>query len=820
MAVRSYTRLPDQMADNATKLSESYGLDIGRFIENEWFYGGADSPNSRYYRKRADFAYLNTFRTGDVDRTKFYDILNISQDKAWTAFDWSYYHIIPKFIDVIRDSFPIDIFTIKTEGIDHQTLTEKERFRYDLETEMLAKPFTEAFSMQTGIDFTPMGDIPETEAELDLIMEEYQESQEIAMEVCLTKIFDLNYWEDIYSYVIEDLITFGEAAVKNYPDQSIGIKKRRVHPRDLIYSFDEEQSKDLRGIYYVGEVRKLQIGEILKRSNGKFDEDQLRSMAQAYSGLLGNSTYDEESNDYDEYYVEVIEFCFKTTLTETYKMKYKKMVEKPDTWKLHPDSKSSRMDGYYDVWLEGSYIVGTDMIYDYRLMKDMIRSNKDTNRVLPPYIIYRSSTPSIVERMASLSNELFIVKQKIQQIVSTSKPQGNAIDLDALTDIPLGDGETLRVPDFIDIYQQKGDVFYSSRGISGERQGVPITPMGNGISGDLQQLITVYNQYLKMMYDTVGINPVTDGSAPTKGALKGVRQQALNASNTATRHILTGALSIMRRSCEVIVSRVQNMSLFGSKYVRMIKNLLGENNVDILMQGGNMHMYEYTITIDIAPDAEQREEFRATLDLMVQAGEIDALDRLKLMNTKNLKVAMKDLEIRQEKRRKLKQQEQMQLQQSQAQANAQSSIAVEQAKMQALQMQMQAKQAEIQFQMQSQVAIEGKKTEDDLIKMRQKFMYDYQLAQLTSGGKFAMDKYKEDRKDDRTFKQADQQSQLLQQRNNDSGAIPFQQQNELNKLLRQTPEQALQQQPDLGFGTEQQTQGDYGIETETNEQSL
>ena len=63
--------------------------------------------------------------------------------------------MVPKFVNVVKDSFPADMFKIKTKGVDIMSREERNKYRKRLETEMLTKDFTQEMTIATGINFVP-----------------------------------------------------------------------------------------------------------------------------------------------------------------------------------------------------------------------------------------------------------------------------------------------------------------------------------------------------------------------------------------------------------------------------------------------------------------------------------------------------------------------------------------------------------------------------------------------------------------------------------------------------------------------------------------
>lgn len=788
-----YNVYPNPLASNEVKDSEKYGIEYGNFIVHEWLYG---NDNSRYIKRKELFSYYESLRRNDVDVSKFKDILGINQDKAWTALDWTFVPIIPKFVDTIVDGFAVELFKIQAKGVD--VASQKERFMYkrNLETKMLSKDLMAKFSQDVGIDVNPKGDIPDTSEELELHMElKYQTNKEIATEICVNKTLELNFWKETFNNIIQDITTFGVGATRNEVDQDKGIVQKRVDPKHLIYSFDQDETRDKRGCYYFAEVKILTVEEVKRQSNSKFSDEQLKKMASHYTGRFGNAAAVKEDN-YADFNVEVIKFCFKTTRNEVYKKKYKgNIVEKEDTWQLHPDSKSKRIDGVFDVWYEGNLIPFADMIYGYKLMKHMVRPMSNINISHAPYCVYELNTPSMVARMEKFANEIQITVLKLQQLIATAKPQGAMIDIAALNDLNIGTGGLLEPIDAVDLYNQKGDLLWSSRNYEGDRNvAPPIQLLPNGIGQDLSQLINYYNQNVQMLYDVTGLNRVRDGSSPQAGALVGTQKIALAMSNNATKHIMNGALNILKNTAEIIVSRIQQMRLYGEELNKAIKGELGEKNVEVLQEANNLHLYEMSISIVVDMDEEERMDFNRLIEVALNNGILEIPDVIDLKATKNLKLANEYLKIKIKRRKREMQQmrEREILLQSQSQAQAQ--IAVKNAEAQAAQTQMQADANKIQLETRVKAMLQAKDQEFQIMMENLKFQHEMQLKGLEVQANKELNKFKEDSKDKRTAIQATQQSKMVEQRNNQSPSIDFESQAELKAAMQASAPQELNPQ--------------------------
>ena len=69
---------PSQVASDQEKVSEEYGLKVGKAIEREWFSSG--SGQDRYSTYKNDFHRLRLYARGEQSIQKYKDELSINGD--------------------------------------------------------------------------------------------------------------------------------------------------------------------------------------------------------------------------------------------------------------------------------------------------------------------------------------------------------------------------------------------------------------------------------------------------------------------------------------------------------------------------------------------------------------------------------------------------------------------------------------------------------------------------------------------------------------------------------------------------------------------
>ena len=286
--------------------------------------------------------------------------------------------------------------------------------------------------------------------------------------------------------------------------------------------------------------------------------------------------------------------------------------------------------------------------------------------------------------------------------------------------------------------------------------------MGNSIR-NINELIGLYNHYLRMIRDTTGINEAVDASTPKGDALVGVQQQAIAASNNATYDITNAALNLYKKVCEDIVKCVQIIpkeSVLHQAYVRA----LGDESMDALTSFDDLPMYNFGVVISKDMEEKDKAYLEQNIQMAIQQKEIDLEDAIAIRQLKDVNQAERLLIVRRKKR----------MQRLQAQAK-QNSDRQKQEAMQAAQAtsQLKIKEAEMEAKFDIEKMKVKNEMESKLETMRPEFRKEIEMikAKATLGFREEDQEFreklevlKEDRKDDRLSAQTSDQSKLISQR--------------------------------------------------------
>ena len=771
---------PSQVVPDSVKQSYEYGAKVGRAIENEWFRGDrVGGAGNRWGSNWQNFNRLRLYARGEQSVQKYKDEMSINGDLSYLNLDWKPVPVIPKFVDIVVNGISSKHYDIKAYAQDPDSIKKRTGFAANILRDMMTKPLLDKIQQSLGVNMYSSPDpdnLPEDKEELEIRMQlSYKQEIEIAEEEVINQILDRNKYPLINRRLTYDLVVLGIAATKTSWNKAEGVRVEYVDPANLVYSYTEDPNFD--DIYYVGEVRSVTLEEVKKQFPYLSNED-LKEI-EKYPGDT-NYTRNFYGQDYDAQNVQVLYFEYKTYSNQVFKIKQtdlglEKALEKTDDFNPPENDNFARVSRSIEVIYQGAKILGHEKMLEWKLAENMTRPFADTTKVQMNYAIvaprmYKGVIESLVSRVTGFADMIQLTHLKLQQVLARMVPDGVFVDVDGLMEVDLGNGTKYNPAEALNMYFQTGSIVGRSMTQDGDmnRAKIPIQELQTSAGGaKIQSLIQTYNYYLQMIRDVTGLNEARDGSMPDKDSLVGLQKMAANASNTATKHILQSSLYLTLRVCENISRRVAdslNFPLTASSLMQSIS----VSSVETLKELQNLNLHDFGIFLELEPDDEERAQLEANIQMALQTGGIDLEDAIDLRQIKNIKLANQSLKYKRKKKLERDQANQQANIQAQAQANAQLA---EQTAMAEVQKQQAITEQKIQLeQYKSNFEIQRLQQEAQLKKqlMAEEFGYNMQLAQMQMQQQEGKLNMMEDRKDQRTKIQATQQSELIQQRQNNT----------------------------------------------------
>ena len=785
---------PDPLESRLIKEGKEYGLRFAKAILAQW---GSMGEDQSLIRKRSRIFHKNRrYANGTQDTSIYRQILTSldpsNSDGSLLNLDFSPVPILPKFVRIVvnkilsKDPYP------NLEAVDPLSSSEKDKQRRKVEMMIRHKEQLQALQKQTGVQAENVDAVPETLEEAEIFMDNnIKSSSEIAAQIATNLTLEWNDFSDkIYRRCVEDLVTLGMAVVKRSNDPNYGIAEEYVDPETFVHSYTEDAG--MNDLIYAGHLKSMPIHELKRIAGDQLTEEDFAAIARKAqkkygydSSKLHQTSYDNylkrQKFGYDEYMVEVMDFEFKSVdcmYEESKENKYGNVgfFLKGESYKEPTNSLYKREVTKLEneTIYGGCYVVGCDMLFNYGIKTNTPKNIHDISRAELSYSCaatnMRDMIPkSMVDGCVGFADQINITHLKIQQAVAKAKPDGIIIDIEALENVQLGKGGELQPLELHDIYEQTGVFYYRSKNPEGGFQNPPVREIGNSIR-NINELVGIYNHYLRMIRDTTGINEVMDGSTPKGDALVGVRQQAIAAGNNAIYDITNASMLLFKKVCRDIVKCVQIVpkeSLLFDIYA----NAIGKENMDLLSTFENLVMYNFGVTVQKEMEEVEKQYLEQNIQISLSQKELDIEDAIAIRQLKDINQAERLLVVRRKKRMAANQQMAQQNSQMQAQVQAQAAQAASQGRMQEMQMEAQIESQMLQMKNQMEAQMEQ-------IKHEHRKEIELIRAQATLGFKTDEQEFKEklevlkeDRKDERVEKQAVEQSKLISQRKGDRGEL-------------------------------------------------
>ena len=788
---------PDPLADTETKKTKDYGLKYAKAIESQW--GKITSATSLYGKRNVVFDRNRDYANGTQDTNIYKKLLRSLNpndgDGSLMNLDYTPVPILPKFVRVVvnkilsRNPYP------NLEAVDPLSSSEKNNKKRKIEIQIEAKKQLQQLKKETGMVIgTNPDELPDSLEEAEILLgTNVKTDAEIAAQIGTNMTLSWNDFNDnTLRRCVNDLVSLGMAVVKRSNDPNEGIKTDYVDPARFIHSYTEDPG--FNDMVYAGHIKTITIQELKRIAGHELPEEDFEKIANSVKNKEGNnsSVFNKHSYNqrmmrqeygYDEYMVDVLDFEFISVDCIYFEEKenrfgntnfFMKGFDYEEKQGSVFDRKPHKME--IATVYGGSFIMdGCDLMFNYGMLRNIPKNIHDISKARLSYSVaatnIRDMMPkSMVDGCTGFADMLQLTHLKIQQAIAKAKPDGLIIDIEGLENVQLGKGGELQPLDLHDIYEQTGVFYYRSKNPEGGFQNPPVREIGNSIR-NINELIGLYNHYLRMIRDATGINEMMDASTPKGDTLVGVQQNAIAAGNNAIYDITNASMVLYKRVCEDIVKCVQILPPDSVLY-RMYENAIGKENMSVLSSFKDLPMYNFGVQIVKEMEDQDKAYLEQNIQMSLQQKEIDIEDSIAIRNMKDVNQAERLLVVRRKKRMAKQQEMAMQNSQAQAQSAQQAAQMAAQAKMQEMQMEAQLEAQQLQLKNQLEAQLEQVKhqfrKEIELIKAQATLGFRTEEQEF----KEKLEVLKEDRKDERVKKQSSEQSKLLSQRQGKRGELP------------------------------------------------
>jgi hypothetical protein len=683
--------------DVASKKDYAYGKNVAQSIYST-IYG-----NQTYFWLRNNrFRKNRQIANGKIDMSVFMDRLEMNSKANFVNINWKSIIIGNTIVARLVGSWMSRNEKVTVTATDSASAMLKKNAADEAEFIYQNKEILAQLQQESGIPIIPQDQfIAEDKDELDRWISEFNHlPEEIQYSIGCNNVLEANGWNDVLKQrLLHDSAEVGLVCTYTFMDEEGEVHVQWIRPENAIYSYSD--FPDFRDTTYRGHILSMKVSEIRARystaAGGILTEEDIFRLAQSSKEyqLTDKIKWMQDWNvawlrPYDEWNIDLVQFEIRTLDSDGYTVtKTKKngstIIRKGKPEKID-ENQEYLEEKKWNIY-EGVYCPVTQTMIKWGIKKNMIRpqdpkelGNAEFSYSFYMYDPYDMRNVAVPEKIEEPIEQMILARLKIQQMVAKMVPAGASIDVDALQELDLGLGDSVKPLEVQKIWEQTGKLYYRGRDAEGNRIPVPITELANtGFAPQLQALIQLYQFHYQVLKDELGEDPnlMNQAAQPRVAASNIAASQQL--ANNATEYMYDAYIYVMEETCKKIACLLNKSVTYGAKKYR---DILKEEDVKDR---------NFVATVRMMPQAQEIANLQIMMNNAMASNPqlVMYLDPFKVMRIAKENVDLGELYFRQAQKRYIK------TEQENAQNNSQQNA--------------EAQQASIQAKMQADTILDGKR---------------------------------------------------------------------------------------------------------------
>ena len=671
--------------DVSSKKDYMYGKNVAQSIYST-IYG-----NQTYFWLRNNrFRKNRQIANGKIDMSVFMDRLEMNSKANFVNINWKSIIIGNTIVARLVGSWMSRNEKVTVTATDSASAMLKKSAADEAEFIYQNKEILSQIQQESGVPIIPQDQfIAEDKDELDQWILQFNHlPEEIQYSIGCNNVLEANGWNDVLKQrLLHDSAEVGLVCTYTWMDEEGEVHVQWIRPENAIYSYSD--FPDFRDTTYRGHILSMKISEIRARysiaAGGTLSEEDIFMLAQSCKEyqLTDKIKWMQDWNvswlrPYDEWNIDLMKFEIKTLDSDGYTVTKTKKNGSTIIRKGKPDKIDENQEYLEEKkWniYEGVYCPVTQKMIHWGIKKNMIRpqdpkeiGNAEFSYSFYMYDPYDMRNVAVPEKIEEPIEQMILARLKIQQMVAKMVPAGASIDVDALQELDLGLGDSVKPLEVQKIWEQTGKLYYRGRDAEGNRIPVPITELANtGFAPQLQALIQLYQFHYQVLKDELGEDPnLMNQAAQPRVAASNIEASRVLANN-ATEYMYDAYIYVMEESCKKIACLLNKSVTYGAKKYR-----------DLLKQE-DVKDRNFVATVRMLPTEVEIANLQAMMNNAIASNPqlIIYLDPFKAMRIAKENVPLAELYFRQAQKRYIK------TEQEKAQMNSEQNAEIQQASMQA-----------------------------------------------------------------------------------------------------------------------------------------
>ena len=675
--------------DISSKKDFLYGKNVAQSIYST-IYG-----NQTYFWLRNNrFRKNRQIANGKIDMSVFLDRLEMNGKANFVNINWKSIIIGNTIVARLVGSWMSRSEKISVVATDEASAMSKKSAADEAEFLYQNKEILSQIQQESGVPIIPQDKfIAEDKDELDQWTLEFNKlPEEILYSLGCNNILEANGWNDVLKQrLLHDSAEVGLVCTYTWMDEEGEIHVDWIRPENAIYSYSD--FPDFRDTTYRGHMLSMKVSEIRARysiaAGGSLTEEEIFQLAQSSKEyqITDKLKWMQDWNvawlrPYDEWNIDLMQFEIKTLDSDGYTVTKTKKNGSTIIRKGKPDKIDENQEYIEEKkWniYHGVYCPVTQKMIKWGIKKNMIRpqdpkeiGNAEFSYSFYMYDPYDMRNVAVPEKIEEPIEQMILARLKIQQMVAKMTPAGASIDVDALQELDLGLGDSVKPLEVQKIWEQTGKLYYRGRDAEGNRIPVPINELANtGFAPQLNALIQLYQFHYQVLKDELGEDPNLMNQAAQPRVAASNIQASQQLANNATEYMYDAYIYVMEETAKKVACLLNKSVTYGAKKYR---DLLKEEDVK---------NRNFVATIRMLPSSTDLMNLQAMMNNAIVSNPelVKYLDPFKAMRMARENIDLGELYFRQAQKRYLKTEQENS--QANMEQNSQSQQASIQAKMQA-----------------------------------------------------------------------------------------------------------------------------------------
>jgi len=627
-----------------------------------------------------------------------------------------------------------DIVTGYMEDLDYEitattinpvakALREEQKYQELANLALKKSGFTQKINGMAGKEVMPKTKLPfeaasEQELNLYYMLGGAKEVAELEIELANSIVQNDSDWKAIKKKLLEDAFDTGRMIVDTEYSKSGRVLIKYVDPVNT-------GVEDYRGHYLkrparIWTIDFITVQELLLDAGNQFSIADGMVIAEQYAGKFGNPVWSSAQQGWQTYIntdstypFPYYFFSFKVPVMKAYWEELDVYSQNGQEMFLDPTKveQNKKKDGIYvHNYYQAKWIVNSDYIYNYGKVPFQARDPYDIRFALCPMKYYRITQQPMAERIKPFAKKIYMTWQKIDNEVAQKMPTGYKLNIKALENISLGEGQTFTVKHAVELGNETGRWLYADEASADEFGRTikkdPIVPLdfSTPFRAAVEGWIQLINFYEDRIVKLTGINEFMDATNPNSNTPATVAKLATQGTKHSLSQIASGLLDMGEKIAVDVSERVRLVVAEQGEYSGYA-DALGSGLTESAKVTPKVATHRFAIKVSARPTASERDAMKQAIyqsfasmaspeqgglwvGMVLQYQEmVDAG-----MNMKIIRILM---EAKQREMLAILQQQKMQAIQEQAKANQDMAAQQQQGAMQQLSAE---KQMELQFQ--------------------------------------------------------------------------------------------------------------------------